>query len=93
MSVGPKGQQANGGSYDSVVSANGRFVALVSVATILVPHGTNGNIHVFIRDRGTDKTEPMSVEKPRLRVGSAAGGRLSPARRRHRPARPGQPAR
>lgn len=71
VSVGPKGQQANGGSYDSVVSANGRFVALVSVATILVPHGTNGNIHVFIRDRGTDKTEPMSVEKPRLSGASA----------------------
>ena len=64
ISVDPGGGPANGpsfGSYGSLLSYDGRFVAFVSDATNLVPGGTNGFEHVFVRDRALGTTEVASV--------------------------------
>jgi len=41
VSVDSSGFQANGRSYDSSISADGRYVAFYSSATNLVPGDTN----------------------------------------------------
>ena len=43
------------------VSANGRYVAFVSLATNLVPNDTNNTNDVFVRDRQTGQTILVSV--------------------------------
>lgn len=48
VSVGPGGLQANGPSFVSGISADGRVVAFTSFATNLVPHDTNGRKDVFV---------------------------------------------
>src|SRR4051812_30514172 len=61
-SVGPGGRQADDGNNGPLsISADGRFVAFVSVATNLVPGDTNGWADVFVRDRETGRTERASV--------------------------------
>jgi Tol biopolymer transport system component len=61
VSVGPGGQQANGGSFDTVISADGRFVAFVSYASNLVAGDTNDTSDVFVRDRVAKVTRRVSV--------------------------------
>jgi Tol biopolymer transport system component len=61
VSVGPGGQQANGGSFDTVISADGRFVAFVSYASNLVAGDTNDTSDVFVRDRVAQVTRRVSV--------------------------------
>lgn len=51
VSVSSSGAQSDGGSYGSVVSADGRFVAFYSEASNLAAGDTNGVGDVFIRDR------------------------------------------
>ncbi len=51
----------SGLSDSSSISANGRFAAFDSAATTLVPHDTNGEFDVFLRDRATGKTTRISV--------------------------------
>src|SRR5262249_59736910 len=56
-SVDGSGAQANGRSLQDglrgpAVSADGRFTAFSSAATNLVPDDTNGDVDVFVRDRG-----------------------------------------
>ena len=65
-SVGPGGRQADDGSVDPSISADGRLVAFTSVARNLVAGDTNGVRDVFVRDlrRGTTR-----------RVSVGAGGR------------------
>ena len=57
-------------SQEPVISANGRFVAFLSLATTLVEDDTNGVLDVFIRDRDTDRDrvfdEPSAVATTRL---------------------------
>ena len=48
VSVGTAGQ-ANGGSADPAISADGRYVAFISAASNLVPGDTNGTFDVFVR--------------------------------------------
>jgi hypothetical protein len=48
-SVSSGGQQANGHSFGSVVSGDGRHVGFTSSATNLVPSDTNGEMDVFVR--------------------------------------------
>jgi Tol biopolymer transport system component len=49
VSVATAGNQANKGSQQAAISADGRFVAFVSDATNLVPGDTNPWIDVFVR--------------------------------------------
>jgi hypothetical protein len=61
VSVGPAGQQANGNSFEPVISADGRFVAFRSLASNLVAGDTNGSYDVFVRDRVAQLTQRVSV--------------------------------
>src|SRR5204863_383210 len=62
VSVDGAGNQGNGDSQDTAISADGRFVAFYSVASNLVPGDTNGKADVFVRDRQTGATEQASVD-------------------------------
>ena len=55
-----------GDSVRRVISANGRFVAFVSVATNLVAGDTNAKSDVFVRDRVSGATERISVSSAEL---------------------------
>ena len=63
VSVASDGTQGNGESHSgsSAISADGRYVAFSSVATNLVPDGTNGAKDVFVHDRQTGQTTRVSV--------------------------------
>ncbi|OGO25624.1 MAG: hypothetical protein A2W33_04560 [Chloroflexi bacterium RBG_16_52_11] len=52
LSVGSDGSQANNGSGQPSISADGRYVAFRSIASNLVGDDTNGYLDVFVRDRG-----------------------------------------
>ena len=60
-SVGPGGIQLNASSGRSALSANGRFVALSSSATNLVPGDTNGVNDLFVRDLVTATITRVNV--------------------------------
>src|SRR2546429_3008796 len=62
VSVDSAGSQADGESSSPAISADGRFVAFVSFATILVAGDSNGRGDVFVRDRLTQTTERVSVD-------------------------------
>ncbi len=55
------GSQTNGGSYDPVISADGRYVAFESVASNLGATSSNGYLHIYVHDRQTHITERVSV--------------------------------
>jgi len=59
VSVATDGTQGTGDSYDSAISADGRYVVFRSWAS-LVPGGT-GWCDIFVRDRSTGLTERVSV--------------------------------
>ncbi len=61
VSVSSAGVQSNGTSFQSAISASGRFVAFASAATDLVSGDSNGFIDVFVRDRTLHKTARASV--------------------------------
>ena len=61
VSVDGAGNQGNDVAADPAISADGRYVAFSSVATNLVPGGSNGNEQVFVHDRQTGTTEQISV--------------------------------
>ena len=64
VSVGSGGTQGNSDSGDfanPALSANGRYVAFMSVATNLVVGDTNSVPDVFVRDRKTGTTSRVSV--------------------------------
>jgi cold shock CspA family protein len=62
VSVESSGNQANGHSYDSAISADGQIVAFRSEASNLVAGDTNGTWDVFVHDRSTGITERVSVD-------------------------------
>jgi archaellum component FlaF (FlaF/FlaG flagellin family) len=62
VSVDSSGMQANGDSYPTSLSAEGRYVAFWSQADNLVPGDTNKVADVFVRDRQNDTTERVSVD-------------------------------
>jgi uncharacterized repeat protein (TIGR01451 family) len=55
------GSPSNGPSGTPKISANGRYVAFVSLATNLVPGDTNGHPDVFVRDVQAGTTTRVSV--------------------------------
>jgi Tol biopolymer transport system component len=61
VSVGSTGRQANAGSGFPAISANGRYVAFISLASNLVAGDTNHASDVFVHDRATGQTRRMSV--------------------------------
>lgn len=61
VSVSSAGAPANAESYNSVLSATGRYVAFESLASNLVPGDTNGLFDVFLHDCQTGQTKRVSV--------------------------------
>ena len=61
ISLGAAGVQANAGSTDASVSADGRVVEFVSAASTLVAGDTNERFDAFVRDRQTQVTTRVSV--------------------------------
>ena len=61
VSVGSGGVEANEGSDDARISADGRFVVFDSKASNLVANDTNGVTDVFVHDRTTGVTTRESV--------------------------------
>ncbi len=78
VTIGPGGLQADGGSFPTAISADGRFVAFESSATNLLGPGgdTNARTDVFVHDRQTAATERVSVGPAGLQAnqGAAATG-------------------
>ena len=62
VSLRSSGAQGNGSSPVGVISGDGRFVALISVATNLVARDNNGSMDVFVHDRQTARTRRVSVD-------------------------------
>jgi Tol biopolymer transport system component len=61
VSVSSRERQANAGSQQASISADGRYVAFVSFASNLVAGDTNGTWDVFMRDTAKGKTTRVSV--------------------------------
>ena len=62
VSVDSGGAQANGNSYWSALSADGRSVVFCSVASNLVAGDTNDASDVFVHDRASGATTRVSVD-------------------------------
>jgi hypothetical protein len=60
-SVASDGTEANGGSEEPAISADGRYVVFYNGASNLVPGDSNGLIDIFWHDMQTGKTERASV--------------------------------
>jgi len=73
-SVDSSGSEANYGSFDGVLSSDGRFVAFTSHAWNLVPSDTNGWPDTFVRDRATGITERVSVDSAGVESDGASYG-------------------
>ena len=73
VSVGSGGQQGNGGSEGSSLSADSRFVAFDSEADTLVAGDTNGESDVFVRDRANGTTELVSVNSAGIQGNGGSG--------------------
>jgi len=61
-SVDSNGNQADDSSYGASISADGRFVAFLSIATNLVPGDFTGHADVFVHDGQTGATVRASVD-------------------------------
>ena len=61
VSLDSNDAQANAGSFNPAISADGRFVAFSSSATNLVSADTNSHSDIFVRDRQTGVTTRISV--------------------------------
>ncbi len=72
VSVGSDAAQANAGSGEPCISADGRFAVFYSHATNLAPGDTNGAPDIFVRDLEKGSTQRVSVDS-----NGAAGNRDS----------------
>ncbi|MDP6546689.1 MAG: SdrD B-like domain-containing protein [Phycisphaerae bacterium] len=66
VSVDSGGLEGQDLSYQSSMSADGRYVAFSSRASDLVAGDTNGSYDVFVRDRLTGQTERVSVDSAEI---------------------------
>lgn len=73
-SVDSSGAQGDDASDFAVISADGRYVLLVSDASNLVVNDGNGTEDVFVRDRATGVTECVSVDPAGIPGNAASGG-------------------
>jgi Ca2+-binding RTX toxin-like protein len=78
VSVGSSGEHGNANSFNSSISANGRFVAFHSRATNLVPGDTNNSRDIFVRDLLTNTTTLISVSSSGERGNGDSFNLLSP---------------
>jgi len=78
VSVGSSGERGNANSFNSSISANGRFVAFHSRATNLVPGDTNNSRDIFVRDLLTNTTTLISVSSSGERGNGDSFNLLSP---------------
>ncbi len=62
VSVGFEGNQANGDSAKSSISADGRYVAFSSDASNLVPDDTNNAVDIFVFDRRQRTIERVNID-------------------------------
>ena len=62
ISLASNGAQGNGDSFDTTMSADGRFIAFASHAANLAPGDSNGAPDVFVHDRRTGVTELVSKD-------------------------------
>jgi Tol biopolymer transport system component len=75
VSVDSSGNQADGASYDSSISADGRYVAFESAASNLVLGDTNGEWDTYVHDLLTGVTTRVSVDSAGVEAnGSSAWG-------------------
>ena len=74
------GGEANAGSLQPSLSADGRFVSFKSYASNLVPGDTNGKPDCFVYDRQAKVTERVSVKSGGAEAGKAGGGECWEAR-------------
>jgi Tol biopolymer transport system component len=74
ISVAPGGVQADGGSYQGVITPDARFVVFMSFAANLVANDTNGARDVFLLDRTTGVIERVSVGNAGVEADGPAGG-------------------
>jgi len=78
VSVDSFGGQANGNSYATDMSPDGRFVVFHSDATNLVPGDSNGVTDVFVHDRQTGQTTRVSIGANGTQGnGPSSGGKIS----------------
>src|SRR5262245_53541283 len=75
VSIDSAGREGNGRSDSCAISADGGIVAFQSEASNLVAGDTDGAQDIFVRDRQTGTTEPVSYDDG----GDPAGGVLVPA--------------
>jgi len=75
--VDSAGNQANGGSLVSAISADGRYVAFTSLASNLVTADSNECADIFVHDRVTGTTERVSVSSAGEQSNSHSGGCLA----------------
>jgi Tol biopolymer transport system component len=61
VSLSSAESQGNGASYGPTISADGRYVCFVSVASNLVADDTNGAEDIFVRDLTDGVTERVSI--------------------------------
>lgn len=79
VSLTHAGLQANGHSFDAVISSDGRLIAFTSFATDLVPLDLNGFGDIFVRDVLAARTERASVSSLGLESnGDASEASVSP---------------
>ena len=77
VSVGTQGEEANGPSVTSSISADGNVVAFSSSATNLVPGDRNWLTDVFVRDRARGRTIRVSVGPTGEAEGASEGSSIS----------------
>jgi Tol biopolymer transport system component len=74
VSIASDGTQGNDSSYTSPsISADGGYVAFLSIASNLVPGDTNATIDVFVRDRQTNTTTRVSLATDGTQGNGASG--------------------
>jgi len=61
VSVSSTGEEGNGDSYTTSISADGQLVTFASEATNFIEADTNGAYDVFVHDRQTDQTTLVSI--------------------------------
>ncbi len=73
ISVDSVGNQADGGSFDPYISADGGIVVFGSDATNLVPGDTNGVLDVFVRNLVAGTTTRVSVSSTGVQSNGDSG--------------------
>jgi hypothetical protein len=73
VSVDSSGAQANGRSFGSSISGDGRYIAFESDASNLVSGDTNGTGDIFVHDRQTGATTRVSVDSSGIEANGGSG--------------------